>query len=1665
MLNREQAQQRLDAVKLKDNQGWAHMFSRLFSLPAPLREIGLNLRGLDKNGRPLNNETRQDITDETARKFIALSEGEHATLFDAWFGPTLGRFAAYAYGMDRPYQIGWARKAFRAPRNTHLQQLTGWSWVWVALDTTLEFDQPLTWFAEHAAYLGYRADALGWLFAAAIDLGGADGDAIFNILITSADGTHPVGMMGRHVTRGLLAASRPDGWAFVERLLLAAQRQEGLRQVILESIDECHPVEFKRMLHLILDHNLIRFSATVRALDVWLGYQLQVESAKRAEQVIGQLLHWLEQDDARKTLLQDAHTTPDLEQLYLALWASAYTDAPATVLTATNWLGHARAEFRFVAVYLLDLLGLDSMTAPQVLRCLTDSDLRVCARAFQFFRQGQITQPALFEVLEHLLGQLPSDRTFEGFVWPWMQLKLERTAIADRLITALDSRSPKLLIGHIPLMSPYRRGAVAELLAKQKPWDADTRQVLFKLMGDPASAARERVFKLFEDEVYQPTDEEVRDVERLLTRKSAELRRAAITLLLHQGAERARASAERLESASNAEQRAAGAEISSVLDAKASPAPVLSLKDALGLMNPGDRTPVTTPKLQNVRIVTQAAIDCLKSLDALIDTHAQTLIQVPRMVWITPSDDDMDEANKNASPKVEMPLGNVGHHMPMPRVKRSAKDDLVRLPLADIWEGWWHDRPQALRDTDGLELLRALVFQRGTIAQDDYGWRNRPHSPERDAIMKALGFLTEESAPKLRYATLVTQLLTWLIRLHPTPTQADFILDVAEHSLALIDQGEVWRPQPKATGTLASTLKSVASGLLTLVNDSTLEVHVNGTDERTNNLMLLRVEYDLWCCLNFAQEASAFLPVWTQTHELRLWRLLHWADEPYPDIYRHRPRLEMVLEAWAGQHATDADVLDQLIGERTVSHYSDGDFYDLRTLTGRIPGTLLKTYPQVQPLVERCKARILDIELARGELPTPATPLAMCIRSLDGMDILLRLLVALDREGITRGRFWRAEGKSQVLSHLVQVCMPKSTDTPDIFAGRCAALGIREEHLIDLGLFAPQWARFVECALGWPGAADAMWWLHAHTKERAWHVEQDVRAAWQAEISEHTPLKPEDLLDGAADVAWFKRVYAALGSQRWEAIYAAAKFASTGIGHSRARQFADAMLGQLDEAQLTLRIKTKRHQDSVRALGLLPVRHAERDAGGSGTVLRRYTTIQEFVRGAKQFGSQRQASEKLSARIGLQNLARSAGYPDPVRLEWAMEIEALGDVAQGPVAIEAGGATATLSVSAVGEAKLDIEKGGKPVKTVPAPFKKLAAFAELKQQQRELVKQAARMRASLEQSMVRGDTFTASELRTLFTHPILKVMLEQLVFITGDGLALGYPMQAGTLLDHAGSHIALDTPTLLRIAHPLDLLKTGEWHQWQQECYLHERIQPFKQVFREIYLPTRDEVEAPDHSRRYAGHQVNPRQAAALLGTRAWVVRMEEGASRAFHDEGLVAWVDTNTGFLTPAEVEPPVIETVHFTRRGQWQPIVLTEVPPRIFSEVMRDLDLVVSVAHVGGVDPEASASTVEMRTAMLRESSRLLKLSNVDFKGSHALIAGKLNRYSVHLGSGVAHQQPGGFVCIVPVHAQHRGRLFLPFMDNDPRTAEVLSKVLLLARDSEIKDPSILEQITRVA
>lgn len=58
---------------------------------------------------------------------------------------------------------------------------------------------------------------------------------------------------------------------------------------------------------------------------------------------------------------------------------------------------------------------------------------------------------------------------------------------------------------------------------------------------------------------------------------------------------------------------------------------------------------------------------------------------------------------------------------------------------------------------------------------------------------------------------------------------------------------------------------------------------------------------------------------------------------------------------------------------------------------------------------------------------------------------------------------------------------------------------------------------------------------------------------------------------------------------------------------------------------------------------------------------------------------------------------------------------------------------------------------------------------------------------------------------------------------------------------------------------------------------------------------------------------------------------------------------------------------------------------------------------------------------------------------------------------------QDDSHMIHALPVHSQSRGKIFLPFIDEDPKTAEIMSKILLFAQDDRIKDPYIMDQILR--
>jgi hypothetical protein len=272
--------------------------------------------------------------------------------------------------------------------------------------------------------------------------------------------------------------------------------------------------------------------------------------------------------------------------------------------------------------------------------------------------------------------------------------------------------------------------------------------------------------------------------------------------------------------------------------------------------------------------------------------------------------------------------------------------------------------------------------------------------------------------------------------------------------------------------------------------------------------------------------------------------------------------------------------------------------------------------------------------------------------------------------------------------------------------------------------------------------------------------------------------------------------------------------------------------------------------------------------------------------------------------------------------------------------------------------------------------------------------------------------------------------------------------------------------------------------------------QPFKQGHREIYLLTEAECQTGTYSNRFAAHIIRQAQFRRLAKVRGWQTELlgpwnmgDRGAAdRKVPHWGLRAefWVngvgnDFQTGFSYLAT------DQVRFYRDekdvgASEEPLALDTIPPLVFSEVMRDVDLFVGVASIGN-DPNWSdggpgglyrgywedfafgnlSATAQTRKTVVERLIPGLSIADRCTLSERFLeVRGHLRTYKIHLGSGNILMAPHDqYLCIVAKRrAAGESQLFLPF-EGDEVLSQILSKALLLANDTKITDRTILSQI----
>ena len=110
--------------------------------------------------------------------------------------------------------------------------------------------------------------------------------------------------------------------------------------MILESVDEAHPQMFRRMLRLIVDQDLARFTSVVRAADTWFGFMWDGASNAKVDGLVRRALLFLDDPAARAAALDES----DGETVYLALWATAFDDVDEAIGPAAARLSAGRPK-------------------------------------------------------------------------------------------------------------------------------------------------------------------------------------------------------------------------------------------------------------------------------------------------------------------------------------------------------------------------------------------------------------------------------------------------------------------------------------------------------------------------------------------------------------------------------------------------------------------------------------------------------------------------------------------------------------------------------------------------------------------------------------------------------------------------------------------------------------------------------------------------------------------------------------------------------------------------------------------------------------------------------------------------------------------------------------------------------------------------------------------------------------------------------------------------------------------------------------------------------------------------------------------------------------------------------------------------------------------------
>jgi hypothetical protein len=446
-------------------------------------------------------------------------------------------------------------------------------------------------------------------------------------------------------------------------------------------------------------------------------------------------------------------------------------------------------------------------------------------------------------------------------------------------------------------------------------------------------------------------------------------------------------------------------------------------------------------------------------------------------------------------------------------------------------------------------------------------------------------------------------------------------------------------------------------------------------------------------------------------------------------------------------------------------------------------------------------------------------------------------------------------------------------------------------------------------------------------------------------------------------------------------------------------------------------------------------------------------------------------------------------------------VPTLGLVAPARREVELGEHRALLSY-ARGKARLEIAgPDGKVRKSVPAAVRRDHAveLAGLKALAKDVTSMLAAQRLRLERLLLDERIWEVGTWRARYLdQPLVSVLARNLIWQLerpDERICMLYA--DGELRDVEGQALAPGPGERISLWHPATAPR-DEVAAWRRRVEDTGVVQPFKQAHREVYLLTDAERATDVYSNRFAGHILRQHQFAALARGRGWRYALQgafdspdEQAELLLPTHGLIAsfWVDrpwdAEDDYSDAGIFNHVLTDQVRFSDQNGADRH-LRDIPLRVLSEVLRDVDLFVGVASIGN-DPswqdsggmrretwgdywsgysfgELGAAAEVRRDLLARLLPKLAIAGAAELDDRFLRVRGTKRTYKIHLGSGNILMEPNDqYLCIVPGRrAEGASGVMLPF-EGDQLLSIILSKAMMLAADDRIADRTITSQISQ--